>query len=105
MEQLQVIEQIKKVAREVMPPNGRVLLYGSRARGTERADSDWDLLLLLDKPKIEQSDYDEVVFPFTYLGWELGEAIIPVVYTKKEWEGSAFLPFYKNVEQDKIELS
>lgn len=105
MEQLQVIEQIKKVAREVMPLNGRVLLYGSRARGTERADSDWDLLLLLDKPKIEQSDYDEVVFPFTYLGWELGEAIIPVVYTKKEWEESTFLPFYKNVEQDKMELS
>lgn len=104
MDSSQVIDSIKKVAEQTLPPNGKVLLYGSRARGDAHRYSDWDLLIILDKPQIEQSDYDDVVFPFTYLGWNLGEMIIPVIYTKKEWEETSFLPFNKNVEQDKLVL-
>ena len=99
-----VIEQIKEVARKAMPAGSSLLLYGSQARGEAREGSDWDLLIILDKPSIEQQDYDDVVFPFTYLGWGLGESIIPVIYTKDEWQRSSFLPFYKNVERDKIIL-
>lgn len=29
-------------------PNAQVILYGSRARGEERNDSDWDILVLTD---------------------------------------------------------
>lgn len=99
-----VISSIRDVARRAVPQGGRVVLYGSRARGDACHDSDWDLLIILDKSRIEQSDYDNIAFPFTYLGWDLGEAIIPVMYTKKEWDAHSFLPFYKNVEQDKIVL-
>ncbi|MBQ4622243.1 MAG: nucleotidyltransferase domain-containing protein [Bacteroidaceae bacterium] len=99
-----VISQIKEVARKAVPQNGQVLLYGSHARGEAREDSDWDILIILDKPKIEKCDYDNVVYPFTDLGWTIGEAIIPVIYTKEEWKNSSFLPFYKNVERDKIVL-
>lgn len=80
------------------------MLYGSQARGDAREDSDWDILIILDKPKVEQSDHDNIAFPFTMLGWELGEAIIPVIYTREEWANSNFMPFYKNVERDKIIL-
>ena len=38
------------------------------------------------------------------LGWTIGELISPQMYTKKEWDSISFLPFYKNVEQDKIVL-
>lgn len=31
-------------------PNAQIILYGSRARGTERNDSDWDVLVLTDYP-------------------------------------------------------
>ena len=58
----------------------------------------------LDKAKIEQSDYDNIVYPLTDLGWGLGEIIIPVLYTKKEWESMSPMPFYQNVEQDKRQL-
>lgn len=104
MKQEVVISQIKDVARNTVPHDGKVLLYGSRARGEAREDSDWDLLIILNKPRIEKSDYDNVVFPFTLLGWNIGEDIIPVIYTRDEWENSSFLPFYKNVEREKIEL-
>lgn len=98
------INKIKKMAKEVIPSGGQLFIYGSRARGDANEGSDWDLLIILDKSKIEQSDYDNVSFSFTMLGWENGQSVIPVLYTKEEWENSTFLPFYKNVEKDKILL-
>lgn len=99
-----ILDRIRDIARTAVPERGRAVLYGSRARGNARQDSDWDVLIILDKPSIEQSDYDNVAFPFTYLGWNLGEMIIPVIYTKGEWDKCSFLPFHKNVEREKIEL-
>ena len=33
------------------------------------------MLILLDKPKIEMKDRDEVAYPFAALSWEVGELI------------------------------
>lgn len=97
-----MLVKIKEVVQAIVPEGSHVLLYGSRARGNFHEDSDWDILVILNKPKIEQNDYDEVVYPLTALGWKIGEMIIPVVYTHEEWQQSSFTPFYKNVEQDSI---
>ncbi len=51
MEKQRVIDRVTKVAHRHLPPNSRLLLYGSRARGEARKDSDWDLLILLDQPE------------------------------------------------------
>ena len=104
MERTKVIENIKQVATKALPPSSSLILYGSRARGDYKDDSDWDLLILLDKPELSDSDYDNVSFPFTLLGWNIGELISPQMYTKKEWDSISFLPFYTNVERDKIVL-
>ena len=82
-----------------------LILYGSRARNEATEDSDWDLLILLDKPKIENGDYDNVLYPFAALSWDVGEQISPIIYTKNEWNKYSFTPFYKNVEQDGIVLA
>ena len=100
-----VIGKIQEVAEKALPTGSKLVLYGSRARGDARQNSDWDLLILLDKEKIESSDYDDFVFPFTYLGWSIGEMIIPVVYTIKDWSENSYLPFNQNVERDKIVLA
>ena len=97
-----MLVKIKEVVQAIVPEGSHVLLYGSRARGNFHEDSDWDILVILNKPKIEQNDYDEVVYPLTALGWKIGEMIISVVYTREEWKQSSFTPFYKNVEQDSI---
>ena len=103
MRRTQVINNIKQVAQAVLPPNSSLLLYGSRARGDARKGSDWDLLILLDKPSLTFSDYG-VGYPFRELGWDINEEINPQVYTKKEWDEYHFTPFYKSVEHDKIVL-
>ncbi|MGM9748419.1 MAG: nucleotidyltransferase domain-containing protein [Candidatus Cryptobacteroides sp.] len=100
----EILSQIVSVGKRNIPQGGRLLLYGSQARGTATPISDWDLLIILDKPNIEQSDYDNVSFPFTMLGWNIGRVINPILYTKDEWARYSFTPFYKNVLNDAIYL-
>ena len=54
-----------------MPAGGKAILFGSQARGTARDDSDWDILIVLDKEELLPSDYDNVTYPLTMVGWEL----------------------------------
>ena len=100
----QVLEQIQSLGKRVIPKDGRLMLFGSRARGDYHAGSDWDLLILLNKDKISLSDYDNITYPFTELGWDIGEMINPIIYTQKEWEQRSFTPFYKNVTKEGITL-
>ena len=103
MDKGQILERIKQLAMAVLPQGSSLWLYGSRARGDESQNSDWDLLILLDKSKITSEDYDLAYF-FRELGWELNAEISPHIYSKSQWVTWSFLPFYKNVEQDKIIL-
>ena len=103
MERKDIIESFKKVAKANLPANSSLLLYGSQARNDAHDGSDWDLLILLDKPELEAKDYD-VAYPFMELGWEIGEEVNPSLYTKQQWNSWTYLPYYKNVEQDKIIL-
>ena len=96
------LNAIRECLAKNMPANGKALLYGSQARGTARTDSDWDILIILDKEKLVSTDYDNVTFPLTMLGWELGKEINPIMYSSQEWQKYKITPFYKNVEQEGI---
>lgn len=100
----EVITKIKGVANTAIPQGGRVMLFGSRARGDAREDSDWDILILLDKPRIENADFDNVAYPMVEMGWKMGIAINPILYTYADWEKRHFTMFYKNVQKEGIEL-
>ena len=103
MERNEIIEHFKSMAKAYLPTNSSLLLYGSQARGDTHEGSDWDLLILLDKPELEAKDY-AVVYPFREFGWEIGEEVNPSLYTKQQWNSWTYLPYYKNVERDKIVL-
>ena len=79
--------------REVLPGDAQLLFFGSRARGDNRNDSDWDILILLNKSKLDSFDYDMFVYPLMELGWELDEEINPILYTWNEWEKGKYTPF------------
>lgn len=100
----EILNSIKNMLPEVMPQGGKVLLFGSQARGEARHDSDWDLLILLPKDRIKNDDFDNVAYPLIEFGWSVGAEINPLLYTYSDWEKRNFTSFYKNVEKDSIEL-
>ena len=104
MAQAPIIDAIQQLGREIIPADGHLYLYGSRARGDYRPDSDWDLLILLNKDKEEYSDFDTYSYPFIALGYDYEVSVSAHLYTMSQWEAMSFSPFYHNVEHDKIVL-
>lgn len=95
---------IEKILNAAAPHNARAILFGSRARGDARNDSDWDVLILLDKDRITSADMDDISYPIRELGWDIDEIINPIMYTTKDWESRSFTPFYKNVMREGVAL-
>ncbi len=83
-------------------PKARVILYGSRARGEEREDSDWDILVLTGYPVNVQM---ERTFRNHLYELELAseEAFSLFVYFEEEWEcKQRITPFYRFVEAEGV---
>ena len=96
MDRAQVIDNIKKMAARVLPKGSTLYLYGSQARGDYNDDSDWDLLVLLDKPKRSSDDWDNYAWPFNDMGFDIGEMISARTFTKDEWFNGPHTMFYFN---------
>jgi uncharacterized protein len=101
--EIELLNQIKHIVRE-REPGARIVLYGSRARGNASVDSDWDILIILKKNKIEATDYDTISYPIYEYGWERKQQFSVKLYTLQEWQKRNFTPFYKNVERDGVAL-
>ena len=103
MKRTEVVNRIAELVHKIVP-DAQVILFGSEARGDAHANSDIDVLILLDKPRITRDDFNNVSYSLRELGWEVGEVINPVLYTVKDWTKNSFSLFYKNVMKDGIVL-
>ncbi|GHU67574.1 hypothetical protein FACS189413_02590 [Bacteroidia bacterium] len=101
----QILSNIRELKRKILP-NDSLILFGSQARGDARPDSDWDLLVILDKKgKHNWTEFDNFAYPFEELGWDFGVAINTLLYTKEEWNKGKSFPFYKNVTREGVTIN
>jgi predicted nucleotidyltransferase len=98
-----VLSRIKNLVREV-DPTADVILYGSRARGDEHQESDWDLLILVDSKT--DLDYERVFRHRLYeIELDLGEAFSVSLYNKNEWRLNHWMtPLYQNINKEGLRI-
>lgn len=104
MEKKLLTDEIKKIiAKE--DSNAKVILFGSRARGAAKSESDWDILILLAKPKVTAKDEQLFRHKLYDLELESGESISTFVYSQSDWNTKlSVTPFYNNVIKEGIYL-
>ena len=95
--------QIKSSIKE-LEPLSEIILFGSRARGEQRADSDWDLLILV--PYLaglkEEQKFRHKLFD---LELQFGQSISTLVKSKKEWETKfRITPLYQSILQEGVSV-
>jgi predicted nucleotidyltransferase len=98
------ISQLIRHYINAIDPKADIILYGSSARGDERPDSDWDILILTDysvdlitERKFRNKLYD--------LELETGEPLSIFVYSKNDWQTKQRItPFYENVTQEGVRI-
>ena len=100
----QILNAIRDKASQIVPKGAIVILFGSRARGDAREDSDWDVLILLDKDRITSQDIDNYSYPLRELGWDYNQCINAILYTKRDWDSSIISSFRENVTENGIIL-
>ena len=98
----ELLKRVKEVVKSSYPES-ELILYGSRARGTEEIDSDWDVLILLEKERITQKEEINLISKLYDIELEMDQVISTLIYTRKDWGNRLFItPLYNNIQKEGI---
>ena len=104
MDRQEFINRIKTSIKK-KDPGADIYLYGSRARGDDRKDSDWDILVITPKEKITFEYESDIRDPIFDLELESGQIISLLVYSKSDWQNrQSISPLFKNVSKEGIRI-
>lgn len=99
-----IMNRIRAVIKQT-DPEAMAFLYGSRATGKATAESDWDILVLLNKPIVTLKD--EQLFRHNLYNIEVdtGELISTFVYSQTDWDNKlSVTPLYQTISKEGIRL-
>lgn len=99
----ETIIQLLKNSIMHVDANAKIILYGSRARGDNKKDSDWDLLLLTSLPENEatKKQFRRQIYQIELV---TDETISSIIHNKNRWEQLQVTSLYKNILQEGKEL-
>ena len=104
MRRPEIVERIKQAIKKA-EPTATAILYGSEARGDARADSDIDVLVLLEGDTRNIQREEEISGALYDIELSTGVIISPMIMLRKQWENRPFkTPFYINVMNEGITL-
>lgn len=104
MDKEQIQNKIKS-AIHAKDPDALAYLFGSRARGDFRPDSDWDILILVDNKNVTNEIEDKFRDDLYEIELESGQIISTFIYSKDYWTNTlVYSPLYKNVVKEGIKL-
>jgi len=79
-----------------------IILFGSRARGDASPESDYDILVLVDKETKEAADK---IFNITCeIGWKHNVVITVFVHDKSYYEDKKYEPLFMNIRKEGVHV-
>ncbi len=97
-----ILKKIKSKI-EIIDPNARVILFGSRAREDNNEDSDWDFLILTDLNITRElkNRFSDAMFDAEL---ETGEVLTGIVQDFNSWDNYSNTPIFRNILAEGVEI-
>jgi predicted nucleotidyltransferase len=97
-----IIQLIREKVNEI-DNTAEVILYGSRARGDNKRDSDWDVMILLKQSNVDKKVEQTFRHHLLDVELEIGVPISVFVYSKSDWEGKySITPLFRSIKKEGI---
>ena len=97
----------KKIKEAVlsMEPEAEIFIYGSRARGDETGESDWDVMVIIPRAVTPQSK-QSIRHALYEVECDNGCVISSIIKSREEWSSPRMrmTPFYQNVTRDSVRI-
>jgi predicted nucleotidyltransferase len=102
MTQQEIIYNVKESIK-MLDPQARIILFGSRARGDSKTNSDWDFLILTS---LQVNEKLKRQFRTGLIDTELEaeEVISTLIYSQEQWNNYKITPLYKNIAKEGVEI-